>query len=189
MLSWLIFYLLLLTVFWGVGYLFETWQNKHRADRVLYHASNLGEIGPLLCQIIDRYIGSNTNQYSLVEPGAGLATVSRYLGGKYPWREIQAVEIGGFILIIGRLRQLFSLVPIRLIHKDIFVHTFPARSVVYCYLFSSLLTKLWQNGQLTGHLVISLTFPIQGVEPTEVIPLKSWQGQLYVYDFRTELVR
>ena len=46
------------------------------------------------------------------------------------------------------------------------------------------MTKMYKNHKLDGHLVICLSFHIKGIEPDTLIPLKSWQESLRIYDFR-----
>jgi hypothetical protein len=168
---------------WWLGYLWETHLNS-RPGRVIYHGSNLREQGPVLEGVIRRYLGNDTASATLVEPGAGLATVSHYLARRFAWKSVEAVELGGYILLIGRLRFLFRRDGVRLVRHDLLTYPIKPGSVVYCYLFPSLITRLYEEGRLDGSLVISLTFPIQDCPPTEEIVLPSWQRRLLIYDFR-----
>jgi len=170
-----------------VAYCWETYLNRSRPDRVVYYSSNLKEQGKVLEAIIKKYItarGEATADYALVEPGAGFAHMARFLAQKYTWREIIAVEIGRVVLLIGRLLSLLRQDHITFIYADIFSYTVPQKSLVYCYLTSAIITRLYQEGKLNGQLVVCLTFTIEGVEPTEEIELKSWQKRIQVYDFR-----
>lgn len=179
--------LALIMVVWYLAFLLETHQSK-RDDRVLYHGSNLREQGVLLDQIIATYLGDSEEvaKYALYEPGAGMATVAHYLAARYSWKEVQAIEIGPAILLLGRLR--FALWKgkraVQWKRENLFESAYVAPALVYCYLFPKMITRLYQEGKLTGSLVVSLTFPIEGLEPTEVFTLPSWQGKLLVYDLR-----
>lgn len=156
---------------------------SRRPGRVIYYGSNLREQGPLLLKIIKKYI-PDTREYCLIEPGAGLGKVAEYLARHLEWADVAAVELGPVILTFGRIRAFIRRAPITFVHQNIFDFETPCPSVVYCYLTSDLLNRLYKNGQLNGSLVISLTFPLTGVRPTETIELKSWQARLLVYDFR-----
>ena len=183
LLSWLILAAVFLVLFWYAGYAWETFQMVRRPDRVIYHGSNLREQGPHLETLIRKYV-PDTAAYALVEPGAGLGTVSRYLAQRFPWREATAIEVGPYILGLARMRAFFERSPVRFIKEDMFAYRFPQHSVVYCYLFPVMLQKLKEQGSLDGSLVISLTFPIPECPETEKVPLPSWQKALFVYDFR-----
>jgi hypothetical protein len=177
--------ILFAVMIWGVGYLWETHLNNN-ADRVLYHGSNVREQGPIILKTLTRYLGNDSDSYNLIELGAGMATMSYYLSRQWKWKKVEAVEIGPFIIMAGKLRFLFARpkTPVHFVKQNIFTYKIPAKSVVYCYLFSSLVTKLYKEGSLKGSLVLSLTFPIEGIEPTKVIELESWQNRLLIYDFR-----
>jgi hypothetical protein len=179
--------LALIMVVWYLAFLLETHQSK-RDDRVLYHGSNLREQGALLDQIIATYLGGPKEivKYALYEPGAGMATVAHYLAGRYAWKEAQAIEIGPAVLLMGKLRFAFwrGKTAVQWKQENLFDSVYTAPALVYCYLFPKLITRLYREGKLAGSLVVSLTFPIEGLEPTEVFTLPSWQGKLLVYDLR-----
>jgi hypothetical protein len=156
---------------------------SRRPGRVIYHGSDLGEQGILLQNIIKKYVPA-TEAYSLVEPGAGLGKVAEYLGKKFAWKEVIAVELGPVILTFGKIRAWFFRTKLTFVHQNIFAYAMPKKAVVYCYLTSDLLDELYIKKQLNNRLVISLTFPLTGVNPTEEIALKGWQSRLLVYDFR-----
>ena len=173
---------------WGVGYLWESHRMSTLPDRVIYHSSNLKEQGPVLKRIVESFIegrGENTADYTLVEPGAGLGRVSQFLLRSFAWKAAYAIEVGPFILGLAKLRS--WVLPSRLVFvkQDFFQYKFPPKSLVYCYLFPALITKLYRQGSLKGQLVVSLSFAIEGLPPTQVLPLASWQKCLYVYDLRT----
>lgn len=156
---------------------------SRRPGRVIYHGSDLGEQGKHLQEIIKKYV-PKTEKYTLVEPGAGLGKVAEYLGKAFTWQDVVAVEIGPVILTFGKIRAWFKGTTLHFVYQNIFEYVFPQPAVIYCYLTSDLLDQLYKNKQLKNALVISLTFPLTGVEPTEEIALKKWQSRILVYDFR-----
>jgi hypothetical protein len=181
----LLFYIVV-TICYG-AYLWETHLNRTKPGRVIYYSSNLNEQGEVLAQLIERYItqrGETTDDYTLVEPGAGFGHVARYLSKRYVWREVQAVEIGPVVLAVGRMYTLFRRDKVKFILADIFSYAMPKKSFVYCYLSSDILDQMYQKGHFRGQLVVCLTFAITGCTPEEEIPLQSWQKRILVYDFR-----
>jgi hypothetical protein len=172
----------------GVWYLWESHQ-FHGEGRVWYVGSSVSEVLPVLDEIIVRYVlekGESTDEYSFIEPGAGLALISGAAARKYSWKSVEAIELGGFIRTLGKLRLGLR----GLFHKvtfygaDIFFYEMPTKAVVYCYLLTSLLDRMHREGKLKNKLVVCLTFPLTDVKPSEVFPIANWQGQVYVYDFR-----
>ena len=161
------------------------WMNA--PGRVLYYGSNIKEQGKVLEEIIQKYIldkKQKTEDYELVEPGAGLALVADYLAKKYAWKKVIGLELGTFIWTMGKIRGFFRHSQVELKKVDLFNYDYPNPAVLYSYLFPSLMDRLYAEGTLKGKLVISLTFPISSIEPTEEFQLKSWQKRILVYDFR-----
>lgn len=172
-----------------LAWFFYIWEHlmMRKPDRAIYHASNLKEQGPHLRKIVNKYLGGQESNYSFVELGAGLAKVSHYMSIYYRWKSVEAVELGSFILRLAKIRQKIFKSPIRFHQENFFSYQSPPPSVIYCYLFTELMNKLYHQHKFDGHLVISLTFPIPKVVPTEEVSLKSWQRVLYVYDFRNSI--
>jgi len=182
---WFFLFLELLILIGTIAYLAflgETMAN-FRTNRVLYHSSNLREQGEVLEKTIRRY-APDSEKYVLVDIGAGLARVSQYLKARLPWKDVEAVEIGPVIMAFAKIRFLFLKPAVRFVRQDIFSYDLPKPAVVYAYISEEILTNLYKQGRLDGCLVLCLTFKINGLEPTEEIPLKSWQKRILVYDLR-----
>jgi hypothetical protein len=177
-----VLFLTLLLLGGYVAFVIECFLNR-RPDRIIYHGSDLTEQGRLLSKIMKKYV-PDTSTYFFIEPGAGLGKVAEYMGREFPWKEVIAIEIGPVILFLARLRAWLRRSQVQFIREDIFTFTFPQPAVVYCYLTTPLLDKLYAQQKLQGRLVISLTFPLSVVEPTETISVKGWQKQILVYDLR-----
>lgn len=181
---WIYLFLNLLVLAFGVIYIAFIWehiQNVRNPNRILYHASATSVLEPLFQGVMKRY--QVDPSYHFVELGAGMATVALMAAHLQKWQSVRAVEVGPVVRLLGRLRSGFSR-RITWVAADILSYQNPQPSLIYCYLSTNLLNKLHQNGQLTGQLVLCLSFEIQGVEPTEVIELPNWQSPLRVYDFR-----
>ncbi|MEM1312151.1 MAG: hypothetical protein AAGF07_01670 [Patescibacteria group bacterium] len=165
--------------------LFSYILNVNKDDHVGYLPSSLKAVKDPIRQIISIYVGEDkTKDYTLVEPGAGAANVSYFLSQKYKWKQVLAIEDEISLVWYSKLKNLFRKKPVSLVKANIFNYSFPTKSVVYCYLLSEMLAKLYEQGQLAGSLVISLSFPLKKAEPTEVFELSGFQKYLYVYDFR-----
>jgi len=151
--------------------------------RVLYHASDLGEQGATLEKIVTKYI-TTPEKYVLVEPGAGLGKVAEYLSKAFTWKEVVAVEMAPVIFTVAHVRKWFHPMAVRFVRKNIFDYTFPKPACIYCYLTTPIIDELYKKEAFKQALVITLTFPLTGVQPTETIALKGWQGKIFIYDFR-----
>ena len=100
-----LFYLLfgVLIIVIGAAFIIEGWKFQ-KPDRIFYVGSNIREQGPRVVQVIESYIG-DTEKYTLVELGAGLAFMASFLAYRFKWKSVEAVELGSVILFFGRLRR------------------------------------------------------------------------------------
>ncbi len=156
-------------------------------DNVGYVPTFIGPVADALIDIVNRYVGGETKSYSLVEPGAGMANVTNFLASKFEWKEAIAIEGELSVHLLSRVKQLFRKTKINFVCRDIYKYDYPKNSVIYCYLLNNMITKMYNMGKFKGSLIITLTFSIEGVEPTEKIAIKGFlQKHMYVYDFRNE---
>ncbi len=169
-------------------------------------ASNMLAVAPVLDTIIGKYLtgnsdyskflgkngsalheeieGLDTPNYHFVELGCGMAKVSRYINTKYQWKDVVGVEGELVVLTFARLRNFISKKKIRLVRANLFKIAIPEKSVVYCYLTTPMMDKLYKDGRLFGKLVISLSFQITGIQPTEKLTIIGFQQRVLVYDLR-----
>ncbi|MEI6478063.1 MAG: hypothetical protein WCO52_03690 [bacterium] len=182
----IIIILLLPITLGGIFYLVEGTRYQ-KSDRVVYMGSDLGEQGPILEDVVSRYV-KDTEEYELYEPGSGIATVATFLGQRFSWKSIVAVELRTSVYWAGRLRSYLKHrnLPMQWRREDLLSYRPTKPTVVYCYLTGTILDKMYQRGIFRGCLVICLTFEIKGIRPKEIIPLKSWQKEIRVYDFRKD---
>lgn len=171
--------LLFLFVFWvyQIRYSFAT-------DRIVFFPTFLGRIKQPLMTAIAKYVPNTTN-YNLIELGCGFGHVLKFLSKTFVWKSTTGVEIDTITLQVARL-NFWGNKTTQLVQADILEYSIPDDSVIYCFLGSQILTQLYASNQLSNHLVISLDFKIQELEPTETIhiPGISLQKHLYIYDFR-----
>ena len=176
--------LLILISFAYAAYLVETNLFMRNKRRMIYCSSNITEQGPILAALIEKYQADGPD-IAFVELGAGLARMARYIKKKRSWSRVEAVEVGPVIYAAGWLRNTVMRSGIVFRRADIFSLRFPAKAVLYCYLSKNIITELHRSKALDGCFVVSLTFAIEGLEPTEKIEFKGWQSHFYVYDLRS----
>jgi SAM-dependent methyltransferase len=174
----LILALILLLIIWmhQLYYGFAT-------DRIVFFPTNVKKIDSELDIIINKYLPT-TKDYELVELGCGAGNVLRHLSKKFEWKKSTGVELDWMTFIVAKF--LSRKTDINIVQDDIFKHKIEQKSLVYCFLGSEIMDKLYKQNQFDNHLLISLDFRIHDVEATEVFELPGFsiQKRLYVYDFR-----
>lgn len=145
------------------------------------YSTHLGKSASSLHNEIE---GISTADYHFVELGCGMAKVSRYVNTKYTWKDVVGVEGELVVLTFARLRNFIAKKKIRLVRANLFKIDIPKKSVVYCYLTTPMMDKLYKDGRLFGKLVISLSFQITGVQATEKFSVMGFQQKVLVYDLR-----
>lgn len=188
LLPFIILFFCILIVSGGIFYLLEE-RSFHKPNRVVYMSSSSKEIKQSLKEIIQKYIiqkGYQTSDYTVIEPGAGFAFISEWLLSQYAWKSAQAIELRNSIVLLARFRLWLKRVTLLKFSKqDIFEMELQGLTCMYCYLTTPIITRLYNEGKMKNCLVVCVTFQIETVTCTEMIPLKNWQKAIYVYDFRT----
>jgi hypothetical protein len=178
-------FLICLVLFAVIGiclvYLWDAWQNC-RPGRTVYVGSNRKIVCSIVPSILEKY-AIDPSRFIWVEPGAGMGEVSGCMSS-YPWKEMHALEIGTVLFCTGKLLSILKKWPLHWQKGDVLKMNWPRPAVVYCYLFTEVITRMYKGGQFKNSLVMTLTFPIEGVEPTETIPVSGWQQQIFIYDLR-----
>lgn len=175
------------TFFWQIFVIFKRITRLLSPDYAVLVDSNISSIAPTLKLIIDKY-APNTEDCNLVELGCGRAVVTDNLASNYKFKQVIAVDSEAEIITLAKAKSKNS--DIQFLTQDIFNYKAPEGSIIYCYLFARLMNRLYREGRLNGSLVISLTFAISGVEPTEILAAsqdknyKFTQKEIFVYDFR-----
>ena len=177
--------LLFLAVAAGIFYLCESFAFRSgRAGRVVYMGSDLKFQSEALKKAVDEFVGSEARSYALVEPGAGIGHVSRFLLKAYPWKSATAIELRPTVFWLGKLFAWRRFAQLKYLRQDLFSYAYAPPSVIYCYLTSPIISRLYREGVFEGSVVICLTFAIEGVQAAKEYPLRGWQRVLRVYDFR-----
>jgi hypothetical protein len=155
--------------------------------KVFLVTTRLKGVGGVLSNIVQKY-KKDSNHF--IELGSGRAEVANYIAKNLASKNIhfttiEAVEGDWFTHQIARFFSLFRKVKqVTYLNLDIFKYQPPNNSLLYCYLFPRLLNRLYSRDYFKGHVLISLTFEIDGVQPTEVFTVENFQKRIYVYDFR-----
>lgn len=179
----IILLLLAATFLAGMGYLFESMFFRGGLKAV-YMGSELKSQSSVLRSIADEYMGSDSPTLHFIEPGAGIGHVSRFFLKNYSWKSATALELRSTVYIVGKILAFKRFPNLRYVRINLFDYAYRPGSVIYCYLTSVIITKLYSQGAFKGNVVICLTFAIDGIEATKEYPLPGWQQVLRVYDFR-----
>jgi hypothetical protein len=154
-----------------------------RSYRVGYTGSDLHLCTPVLQKIIEKY-DLEPKTMTFVEPGAGFAGMTRCMAKRYKWKDLIALELRPFTMLIARLANLKQRAPIQFVRRDVMRFKFPKGSFIYSYLSTPMIERLYLEGKFDSCFLVSLTFALPGVRPTEEIRIPSWQQRIWVYDFR-----
>jgi hypothetical protein len=136
-----------------------------------------------LVKISHRYI-PNQAKFSFVELGSGVANITAYMSKNTQFKSYIAVELDWLTIQFGKLINFFKTKQILYIQKNVFDYTLPHSSFVYCFLGGAIIDRLADEGGFENCLVVSASFPLSKIKPTETIPLKNFYKNLYIYDFR-----
>jgi SAM-dependent methyltransferase len=178
----LILLLILLLVIWAHQLYYGI-----ATDRIVFFPTNVKKIDKELDIIINKYLPKTTD-YELVELGCGTGNVLRHLVTKFNWKKVTGVELDWMTYITAKFFSRKANVSI--VQDNVFKHKIESKSLVYCFLGTQVMDGLHKACQFDNHLVISLDFPITGIEAKEVFELPGFsiQKKLYVYDFRKPII-
>ena len=164
-------------------YWFHQFRYSMSKDKIVFLPSNNRVVADILDNLLIKYKIKFENNF-LIEPGCGIANISRHLS-KYPWKNIWCIEYDKMTLAMAKLWNLWHKKNIQLMQGDIFKLDLPAPSVIYCYLGQEIVTKMYTTGKFKNSLVFSLSFNIKnGPKPTEIVKIRGFHQNLFVYDFR-----
>jgi hypothetical protein len=152
--------------------------------KMLFLPSYNSQILDQLDFIISKY-NLQTQTLNLVELGCGRAGILRYLVQKYSWKSNLGIE-GQFVVFLqAKLLSLGQNVNLK--YADFYKSTWPKPTFQYCYLGKKLMLDLYQNGKFNDTFLVSLDYPIEGLDHTEKHEITSKtkiQNCIYVYDLR-----
>ena len=152
-------------------------------NRVVLISSRTKYVEKVFLAVINKYV-TEPHEMNFIEVGAGYAKITKIAALNFKWKSITAVEIDALVVFWIKLKNFFQKLPVTYISSDIFKYKIPKESVVYCYMSVAVLNALYKASAFDGSLLLSLSFGIEGVEPTAEYKVKGFQKRLYVYDFR-----
>lgn len=181
------FLLLLLIVISAISIIFGVTQFYFNLsnDKIGFVPTLSGTLNKRLAEVFTKYL-KDPSKYTFVELGSGVANISSYVSSQFNFKEVIAVEIDPLILTFGKFLNLFYKSKVKFVRRNIFNYEIPKKSVLYCYLTTSILERLLKENRFQGHLVISTTFKLKNVTPVEVIEMRNFYRRMYVYDFREQ---
>lgn len=153
-------------------------------NRAPYVASQLRPLARPLTDILLAYV-PRPSHVAWYELGGGRALVTQFVTKHFAFHTVRVIELNWLLVMLLKLSIRLRKKTIDIIHGDVLDQTYRPNSVLYCYLFDELLESLYKAGKFNDQLVISLSFPIPNVQPTQTTTIKGMQKRLYVYDFRT----
>jgi SAM-dependent methyltransferase len=175
---------LLAIIFSGVMYLW--------VDQILYNMRE-HQIGyfPSLVPGLQKKIQTLLKKYHLspdqsafVELGCGLGSVCFFAYKKLTFKRVVGVDLNGILITLARFWNSFKGSGVELVKSDVYKYKIPSKAFVYCYLGGTIMTELYHRQLFADTFLVSITFPIKDIEPTEVIKLGGFYKKMYVYDFR-----
>jgi hypothetical protein len=178
----ILFFLLFWFILFCVIGVFQVYYNFSN-DKIGFLPSISSKLNKQLAIIFEKHI-KDTSKYEFIERGAGLANISGYIQKNFNFKKVTAVEIDFITIFFGKLLAKLTRSKIEFVRQNVFDYKVPKKSVLYFYLTTSILEKLYQQGKLDGHVVISTTFKLKNLKPDESIKMNNFYRWMYVYDFR-----
>ncbi len=126
----------------------------------------------------------DVKDFILYEPGCGLATTSHNLHKNLGFKKVIGVEGEYWTFQGARLLNLVFNRKIEIIQSDVIEYEMADKAIIIAYLGNSILTRMYEQGKLKNHFVVSITFAIDDLEPTQVIKINGFYKQIFIYDFR-----
>lgn len=146
-------------------------------------SSDTKTVCPPLVQSLYKYFPTPQNS-NFIELGCGKGNVSRFIKFSTKFKRVIGVEGDFFTFILAKVMTKLSAVKMELKRGNILKSEIPDDSAVYCYLFPSLIEKLYKMGKFNKSVLFSLSFPLDDIPPTEILEIKGVHKKLYIYDFR-----
>jgi hypothetical protein len=141
-------------------------------DRVpLYLTGNKTQ--ELLAELLQK----QRNGFSFVDLGSGLAGTLYYLAKRFPDSKFYGVETAPLVYFLSWLRCMF-LKNCHIKFRSIWNEDLSQYDVVYCFLSPIPMPEIWKKAKSEmkkGTVLVSNTFEIPAVKPTEIIKLHDWR--------------
>ncbi len=113
---------------------------------------------------------------TLLDLGCGMGNICVQAAPYF--RQVYGIEYSPWYYFVSRLRTR-HLKNVTIMYGNFQHMKWPQTDYIYCYLFPELLTRLLPKLKKSGATVLSLSFPIKDIEPTEVVD--NGKKKLYVY--------
>jgi hypothetical protein len=128
-------------------------------------------------ELLAGILKNNKQGFSFVDLGSGLAGTLYYLSKQFPESHFYGVETAPLVFFISWLRCIFRK-NCHLKYRSIWSENLSQYDVVYCFLSPVPMPEIWKKAKSEmkkGSLLISNTFEIPDVPPTDTIKLHDWR--------------
>ena len=133
---------------------------------------------------LDEWLAGQAPGFAFVDLGCGLAGTLCRLAKRYPQGHFVGVETAPLVFLVAWLRSL-PLGNCRVRYLSLWKIDLAVFDVVYCFLSPAPMAALWRKAQAEMQpeaLLVSNSFAVPGVAPSEEIPLEDWrQSRLLVW--------
>lgn len=120
----------------------------------------------------------------IIDIGSGLGDMSMHIAEKRPDCFVDGVEVAPLPWLVSVVRSRLKSSKVNFRLGDYHALDFADYDLVFAYLSPAAMADLWQKAQAQmrpGALLVSYEFEINGVEPTQLIPLGDHKKMLYVW--------
>ncbi|QCX00636.1 class I SAM-dependent methyltransferase [Aggregatimonas sangjinii] len=154
-----------------------------KTNQVVLVSSSVNHVKQPLLHAIEHF-KIEPQEMNFIEVGSGYGKILDLAAKEFEWKSLIAIEIDFLTIMIARFSNLIKRMPITFVHKDIFDYEIPKGSLVYCYMSTPIISRLFDEGAFENCVVLSLTFPIQEIPCSATYDVEGFQKRLFVYDFR-----
>lgn len=127
---------------------------------------------------LDQLLQPLPPKFRYIDLGSGLAGSLYQLSRRYPQAQFVGVETAPLVFALAWLRCL-PRANCQIRYRNLWHEPLAGYDVVYCFLSPAPMARLWLKARAemhAGSLLISNSFAIPGVAPSEQIPLHDWRS-------------
>ena len=126
---------------------------------------------------LEEILDARSPTFRFIDLGSGLAGTLCQLSQRYPQAHFEGVETAPLVFLASWVRCLFRK-NCRVRYRSLWRVDLSKYDIVYCFLSPVPMPELWKKAraEMNGKsLLVSNTFEIPGIAPTQVIEMKDWR--------------